>query len=1121
MQVLFVSECRGRAINETRRILDQFAERKGVRTWQTPITLIGVNTVRKLLAKTARKNTAVCCHWLKSGDRSEILWIVGKQAAFNSLGTVPTNYTYSDILRRKEENGWQFLESTCHLAALAGLFHDFGKASKLFQKKLEVTFSQTSKLKETFRHEWVSLLLFQQFVSGYQDDYSWLKRLTDPEEIKIVLSISKLADKPLLLLENYPVAKFVGWLILSHHKLPFEHSGDNARFEVKPQKWIGYVNADWNSHQEKGSPPNKDNLIFPSALPFKSKTWQETARDIASTCLKNKQLLKYDWFNSHFTLHLARLCLMFADHTYSASAKANVRSRDITYEVYANTTYENNKRIKNQQLDEHCIEVAQIASSFAKTLPKLREELPFFANHKKFRQRVSNEKFAWQDRAYEFTVDEVKNSKINGFFGVSLASTGSGKTLGNARIMYGLADETVGVRFTIALGLRTLTLQTAEILKNSFCLDDDVIGTIIGDANYKDLFSDTKNVDSDNNFQNGTESLDNLLFENQYLLYGGSQSRGKLGKWLKNSPRLNKLISSPILVSTVDQIIAATEGIRGGKQMVPLLRLLTSDLILDEVDDFGLEDLPALTRLVNYAGLFGSRVLISSATLPPSLVSGLFCAYLSGRRGFNASKTELPKSPNIVCAWFDERDVKPQVAYLDSVIDYKLKHQKFVDKRCSYLTDIEKNPIKRRAKIISTDEINLVNINLKLAELIVKNAKALHADFHVTDNATGVNASIGLVRFANIKALVAVARELDLLLKDNNSQDLNINFCVYHSRFPLLLRSAIEERLDRILQRGGGRSIFAHKEIIDKIDFNNKDRANIFIVLATSVAEVGRDHDYDWAIIEPSSWRSIIQLVGRVSRHRNVVTFPNSDSYNVAILNENIKSLETKDLKKPVFTRPGFEDYILDSSGEFRDNFIKDNSSLKIKLKSHKISELVTTKLLENLNSSARINSKDGLELIREVITANGVIESLVELEHITTYAKMQHGLNFANIDDSWPRQHLSWCGELQKRERFRKSYNAEYYLTVDEEGGDFKFYLVTNKDTVDKSDFFIYEFNKSSSQWFNIKFIEEVEKLSLKRDENFSAICRKFATFSLEDLDPNNSREKWVFNDFFGFVKK
>ena len=63
-----------------------------------------------------------------------------------------------------------------------------------------------------------------------------------------------------------------------------------------------------------------------------------------------------------------------------------------------------------------------------------------------------------------------------------------------------------------------------------------------------------------------------------------------------------------------------------------MLRLMSSDLVLDEPDDFGIEDLPALSRLVHWAGLLGSRVLLSSATLPPALVEGLFLAYLDGFR---------------------------------------------------------------------------------------------------------------------------------------------------------------------------------------------------------------------------------------------------------------------------------------------------------------------------------------------------------------------------------------------------------------------------------------------------------------------------------------------------------
>ena len=99
MNILLISQCEKRALTETRRILDQFAERRGDRTWQTPITQQGLDTLRKLLRKTARKNTAVACHWIRGMDHSELLWTVGDASRFNAQGAVPTNSTQRNVLR--------------------------------------------------------------------------------------------------------------------------------------------------------------------------------------------------------------------------------------------------------------------------------------------------------------------------------------------------------------------------------------------------------------------------------------------------------------------------------------------------------------------------------------------------------------------------------------------------------------------------------------------------------------------------------------------------------------------------------------------------------------------------------------------------------------------------------------------------------------------------------------------------------------------------------------------------------------------------------------------------------------------------------------------------------------
>jgi CRISPR-associated endonuclease/helicase Cas3 len=88
-----------------------------------------------------------------------------------------------------------------------------------------------------------------------------------------------------------------------------------------------------------------------------------------------------------------------------------------------------------------------------------------------------------------------------------------------------------------------------------------------------------------------------------------------------------------------------------------------------------------------------------------------------------------------------------------------------------------------------------------------------------------------------------------------------------------------------------------------------------FIVVATPVEEIGRDHDFDWVVIEPSSTQSIVQTAGRVNRHRRLPrTAPN-----VGILQYNLQKVRRKNI---VFTRPGLEtrDWPYNARGRGPDN---------------------------------------------------------------------------------------------------------------------------------------------------------------------------------------------------------
>ncbi len=103
MMVTLVSQCEKKALPRTRRVLDSFANRIGSRTWQTVITAEGLQAIKQLLRKTASKNTAVSCHWIRSRSRSEFLWVVGSKGKFNAEGVVPVNYTKQENILKIDD----------------------------------------------------------------------------------------------------------------------------------------------------------------------------------------------------------------------------------------------------------------------------------------------------------------------------------------------------------------------------------------------------------------------------------------------------------------------------------------------------------------------------------------------------------------------------------------------------------------------------------------------------------------------------------------------------------------------------------------------------------------------------------------------------------------------------------------------------------------------------------------------------------------------------------------------------------------------------------------------------------------------------------------------------------
>lgn len=965
MNVLLVSQCDKRALTETRRILDQFAERRGDRTWQTPITRAGLETLHKLLRKTARKNTAVACHWIRGADHSELLWVVGDARRFNSEGAVPTNTTEGDVLRKGDENDWHSAEDVRLLAQLGALLHDLGKASEAFQQRLQGRLDERNR----YRHEWVSLRLFLAFV-GADDDAGWLTRMASEEVDDGVWTAQGryLRDGVDPGIERYPfrelaarapLAAAIGWLIVTHHRLPLisfkKDDGSQAwlghRIKGYQQAWLETPLAemahDWNEIDSRATPADAAPYWdLAGKLPAIAPAWRTQARRVAKTLLARTAQSRRGWLEDPYVMHLARLALMLADHHYSSlgvdgyDLPVAERQRFVQADqtVFANTRKDKRGHAqRNQSLLEHLLGVGHTASLIAHALPGFERHLPRLANHRGLRKRSADKRFAWQDKAFDAAAGLREAAREHGAFIVNMASTGCGKTLANARILYALSDPAIGLRMSYALGLRTLTLQTGRSYRRDLGLGDDELAVLVGGSASRALFEYHEKLAEDT----GSASTQALIEEDSHVLYEGNVTDHPLLSRALANPDIRKLLSAPMLVCTVDHLAPATESLRAGRQIAPMLRLLSGDLVLDELDDYDLDDLPALTRLVHWAGMLGARVVLSSATLPPSLVQGMYLAYRAGRHHYRRNRGQQRVADDapldVPCLWADEFGAQTVICLDDS--DFTAAHARFVERR---VAELRKAPPLRIAELLPLDThpgLGEERTRAAFADRIREACLRLHGDHAESDPGTGKQVSFGIVRMSNIEPMFAVARAL---IEGEFPPGIRLHLCVYHARFPLLLRSAIEAMLDATFNRRAPESVWQLPEIRRALDAHPEPN-HLFVVLASPVCEVGRDWDADWAVAEPSSMRSLIQLAGRVQRHRRKAPV----QPNLLVFDTNLKGVLKGGGRGAVFTRPGFE---------------KITDDERFLLASHRLGELLDDAEYRHLDAVPRIQPRAELK---------------------------------------------------------------------------------------------------------------------------------------------------------------
>jgi CRISPR-associated endonuclease/helicase Cas3 len=1095
MNIILVSECSGRALPETRRILDQFAERRGERVWQTPITNAGLKTLRNLLGRSARRNTAVACHWVRGSNRTELLWIVGNAQRFNGSGAVPTNWTKRDILRQSDENDWSSLWAVRILSCMAGLLHDLGKACDEFQQRLKKMRYE----RNAYRHEWISIRLLQAFV-GDDSDEEWISRMGSDvgeywDEALHSLTRDGIDDKPSGPFQSIhtPIARSLAWLIMTHHRLPV--LPDSRDVSSALSKVPDNIEADWIELGPREKVDVAAYWQFEKGLPVSNGAWRKRMTALAREVEKHGVAELGKWAADPYVQHLSRMVLMLADHGYSSrSATGKFKGRGAQATLYANTKLVNGRRRLDQTLSEHLIGVMRLAHQSSRMLPFLSRELPRLARCRRLQRRAQNDKFAWQDKAGELAASCRGASRDHGAFVVNMASTGCGKTIANARIMYNLESPDNGFRCCFALGLRTLTQQTGKEYRRFLALDSTEVAIHTGGRSGRKLAEHYASKAE----ASGAESAGDLVDFGEHVLYDGNPDVFPSLRHVLESSKARSLITAPMLVCTVDHLISATESIRGGRQILPMLRLLGSDLVLDELDDYDIKDLPALTRLVFWAGMLGSRVLVSSATLPPSLVQGMFLAYQKGREIFTRNRGVLHEDqPRVCCMWVDEFSVHHSSCASEA--SFVAEHQKFVTDRVARLSSL---PARRFAEIVPVGLSNGV-LAKRVADTILSSSLSLHQAHSSPDPATLKRVSFGLVRMANIGPLYEVAMEL---YRQEIPKDTRIHLCVYHSRFPLLLRSAIEYRLDTTLMRKEPDAVFALDEIRRQLDGSDETN-HLFVVLASPVAEVGRDHDYDWAIVEPSSMRSVIQLAGRVRRHRD----GSCHIPNIHLLNENMRSLKGE---RVAFTRPGFED-----GGEFA-------------LSSHSLSDLLAVQEVAPVSAAPRV-------LERAELAPAG---SLVDLEHTRLRQQMLPPLDKKmsarqrrvlkeripmGAYSCWRVPQAMQTGILQQKQRFRESSMEEgdFALLPDESGEDFNMVQFCNdicKGTqlfqnakLERLDDSVCT-GRGIGPWAEVDYMAALRSLAGELGMDLDECARKFGTFSL----PENA-QGWFFHPALGFLPR
>lgn len=782
------------------------------------------------------------------------------------------------------------------LIYLSGLTHDIGKNTFMFQRKLNVLNNKEPWPKsDPVRHELVSIAFVDQLSSN---DKPPLPKYESAWEVPFESLIFKRAPNLLTCLKN---------IVATHHTL-YSHDRDRMYDPITSRCFL----FGWKSHLENTTFIQNIPHFFSAA----EEQWQQWMPTNYIDKLKQLKTIKTNHVHEAKALILiARWFLIMADHLVSARV-LNEHSK-----VLANTIHDTDKklgRIGNQSLAYHLNAVGDEALRLYKTCAAQ----PWKTLSSKSQQNLLNHttthpRFLWQKHNCEAIAQELKHKEESPFIPspvliLNVAGTGAGKTRMNASVLATLRRQSnSNLRITTVLNLRSLTLQTGDAYRDELQLASDELAVVIGDKTTKKLHEQNK--------QGMRDDIQDDDFAEQTFLSQHTQGfkpPNALCDYFQNKPHATALLCAPCLVATIDYLIAAGEPHKHSNHVDALLRLQHSDLIIDEIDDYSPTSFVAVCRLIEIATMLGRHVVCSSATLPTVMVKQLANAYASGYNMWrslqhSAQTTHLPQNligivSNYCSATFIKNIQLPKLltqsgeTSSDKVAEVYLQYMRSAE----YQVHVQSTNNKATTKSTDTSKTKKVSIaSIKqlthdaVANAIKHSVEQLSNDHSWKHKPTGKTVSLGLIRVGKIKHIPMIVEIL--------SKIPTVFIATYHANDLLIQRHKKEKLLDAVLTRK--RSTEVNHPYLNQLLASATTSTVQFIVIASPVEEVGRDHDFDWAIIEPSSVRSIIQTAGRVNRHR----LSNVSTANIVLLSHNLNCVTDKANnaceRQIHYTRPGFE----------------------------------------------------------------------------------------------------------------------------------------------------------------------------------------------------------------------